>query len=131
MKTIAKTFKGSGLTLVCTMLLLGLLTSSCGVGAAITENQNQNSTQVHLTTNNFTTIGNASGSAEANYVFSFGGWKKRNLYGQAYQNMLDAAQLNQGSRAVINVVTEEFVGGFPPFFTKRQITVSAQVIEFN
>ncbi len=112
-------------------MVLVLLVSSCGVGIAILENQNQNSTQVHLAEDNYTVTDRVSGTAEVDYVLIFGGWKKRQLYADAYSKMLDAANLESGSRAVVNLLTEEHVGGFPPFYTKRTITVSAHVIEFN
>ena len=116
-----------------TLLMLSALIifSSCGVGVAILENQNQNSTQVHLTQNNYTVVDKAIGSAEVDYILFFGGLQKRNLYADAYRDMVNAANLESGSRALVNVFTEEHVGGFPPFYTKRTITVSAHVIEFS
>lgn len=108
-----------------------LLFSSCGVSYALIDNQNQNSTQVHLMEKNYKVVDQVSGSAEVEYVLFFGGMKKRNLYADAYKNMLNAANLENGSKALINVLTEEHAGGFPPFYTKRTITVSAHVIEFT
>lgn len=44
--------------------------------------------------------------------------------------MIKNANLINGSKAIINVTTEEHFSGFAPFYVKRSITVSAQVIEF-
>ena len=104
--------------------------SSCGVSAAYVFNHNQNNTQVNLSENNFEVRERVTGSSEVDYILLFGGWKKRQLYAQAYDAMLQEAGLN-GSQALTNIVTEEHVGGFPPFYTKRTVTVTGQVIEFN
>ena len=105
--------------------------SSCGVNHATIVNHNQNSTQVQLTSNNFKVLQKVSGSAEVEYVFMFGGMNKKQLYENAYSNMVDKASLLNSSRALINLVTEEHVGGVPPFYYKRTVTVSAYVIEFT
>jgi hypothetical protein len=59
-----------------------------------------------------------------------GGVKKKQLYQNAYSAMLEKANILNGSKAIINIVTEEHLGGFPPFFYRRTITISANVIEF-
>lgn len=105
--------------------------SSCGVGAAYIYNHNANSTQVQLATNNFRTVDKVVGTSEVSYVLIFGGLKKKQLYQNAYADMVSNAELTNGSRALANIVTEEHVGGVPPFFYKRTITVSANVIEFT
>ncbi len=122
MKTIPAVF---------TAIALFLLVSSCGVNNAVIFNQNQNATQVHLSSNNYTIVDRVTGTAEVEYVLIFGGLNKRQLYANAYASMIEAANLESGSKALINIVTEEHIGGFPPFYTKRTITVSAHVIEFN
>ena len=110
-------------------VVIGL--SSCGVNNAFVLNQNQNNTLVNLEENNFRVAGKVQGSAEVSYVFLFGGRKKRNLYSDAYSSMLEEAELNNSSKAVINVFTEEHVGGFFPFFFTRTLTVSGYVVEFT
>ena len=105
--------------------------SSCGVGYATIQNQNQNSTQVHLSENNFKVVDKVSGKSEVSYVLIFGGKDKRQLFQNAYAAMVNSADLNSNSRALANVVTEEHMGGFPPFHYTRTITVSAHVIEFS
>ena len=114
-----------------TVIVAMVVMSSCGVNHAAFLNQNQNSTQVHLAGNNYTIVEKVTGSAEVNYVLFFGGVKKRQLYENAYSDMIGKANLMTGSKALVNIVTEEQFGGAPPFYTKRTITVSANVIEFN
>ena len=102
---------------------------SCGVSGAYINNENQNSTQVHLTSNNYRVIDQVSGSSEVSYILIFGGMNKKQLYENAYSNMVKEANLS-GSKALVNIVTEEHLGGVPPFYYTRTITVSAHVIEF-
>lgn len=112
-------------------ILLLIFLSSCGVNNAYILNQNQNSTQVHLSESNYKVVDKVSGSADVNYVLIFGGINKKRLFANAYANMVEAANLETGSRALVNIVTEEHVGGVPPFYYKRTVTVSAHVIEFQ
>lgn len=113
------------------LLSTTLFLSSCGIGTALITNHNQNATEVHLSGNNFKVIDQVSGSSEASYVLGFGGMNKRQLYENAYATMLKKANLLNGSKAIINVLTEEHFSGFAPFFVNRTITVSAQVVEFT
>ena len=113
------------------LLLLTAIISSCGISTALVTNHNQNATEVHLSQNNFKVVDQVSGSSEDTYVLTIGGMKKRQLYENAYSMMIKKANLLNGSRAIINVMTEEHVGGFAPFFVRRTITVSAQVVEFT
>lgn len=113
------------------LLLLASFLSSCGISTALVTNHNQNATEVHLTGNNFKVIDQVSGSSETSYVFAIGGINKRQLYQNAYSAMMKNANLINGSKAIINVMTEEHVSGFAPFFVRRIITVSAQVVEFT
>ncbi len=117
------TFTILGLILIATM-------SSCGVGAAYVFNHNQNATQVQLGSNNFKVVNKVKGRSEVSYVLIFGGAKKKQLYASAYSQMVDSSTLT-GAQALANVMTEEHIGGVPPFFYKRTITVSAHVIEFT
>jgi hypothetical protein len=113
------------------LLLLAAFLSSCGIGTALVANHNQNATEVQLRENNFTVIDQVSGSSEVSYVLAIGGMNKRQLYENAYSMMMKKANLMNGSKAIINVMTEEHVSGFAPFFVRRTITVSAQVVEFT
>jgi hypothetical protein len=105
--------------------------NSCGVNSALVANFNQLSTQVELSGNNYKTIDRVTGSAEVEYILLIGGMNRKQLYANAYADMLNKADLMTGSRALVNVVTEEHIAGVPPFYFKRTITVSAHVIEFT
>ena len=90
---------------VLAIILVSFLFTSCGVNQAYLLNSNQNNTQVNLSS-------------------------KKKLCENAYSDMMNKANLLNTSKAVINIVTEEHVGGVPPFYFKRTVTVSANVIEF-
>lgn len=113
------------------VFLLVVFLSSCGASIAIVNNHNVNTTQVQLSGNNFKVIDQVSGSSEDSYVFAIGGKTKRQLYENAYAAMIKKANLLNGSKAITNILTEEHVSGFAPFYIQRTITVSAQVIEFT
>jgi len=105
--------------------------TSCGVNNAIIANLNQNTTEVQLSRNNFKVVDKVKGTAEVKYIFLIGGMRKTQLYENAYANMMNKADLTNGSRALVNITTEEHVGGVPPFYLVRTITVSAHVVEFT
>jgi hypothetical protein len=113
------------------LLLLAAFLSSCGIGTALVTNHNQNATEVHLSGNNFNVIDQVSGSSEASYVMAIGSMNKKQLYENAYSTMMKKANLLNGSKAIINVMTEQHFSGFAPFYVRRTITVSAQVVEFT
>jgi hypothetical protein len=113
------------------LLLSGIVfLNSCGINYANVINHNQNATQVHLGSNNFKVVEKVSGTAEVSYVLIFGGVDRKQLYANAYSEMANSAKLVSGSKALVNILTEERVGGVPPFYYTRTITVSANVIEF-
>ncbi len=110
---------------------LAAILSSCGANYAVTGNYNVNNTQVQLSNANFSIVDKISGSASVSYVFFIGGLSEHQLYENAYAKMMTKADLSKGSRAICNVLTEEQMEGFIPFFWTRTITVSANVIEFT
>lgn len=113
------------------LFLAGLIVlNSCGINYAYVVNHNQNATQVHLGSNNFKVLEKVSGTAEVSYVLIFGGVNRKQLYKNAYSEMVTSANLVSGSKALVNILTEEHVGGVPPFYYTRTLTVSANVIEF-
>jgi len=111
------------------IIIIPILTS-CGVSSALVLNQNQNTTHVHLGSNNYKVAGSATGFSEVEYIMLIGGLSKNQLYQNAYSDMVSKANL-EGSRALVNIITEEHVGGVPPFYIKRRITVSANIVEFT
>lgn len=110
-------------------LILGL--GSCGVNQAWILNQNQNNTQVNLGSNNFQMLGQVKGAAEVDYILIFGGKNRKSLFNEAYSAMIEEADLTSGSRTLTNILTEEHIGGIPPFYYTRTLTVSATVVEFT
>ena len=113
------------------LLLVSTFLNSCGFGHAHISNHNQNATEVHLRENNFKVVDQVSGSSETSYIMAIGSMNKKQLYENAYSTMLKKANLLNGSKAIINVTTEEHFSGFLPFYFSRTITVSAQVVEFT
>ncbi len=113
------------------LVATAMVLTSCGAGTALIINQNQNTTHVHLGSNNYKIVGDATGTCEVEYILLIGGLNKKQIYQNAYADMVSKASLGSGSRALINVVTEEHIGGVPPFYFKRKITVSANVVEFT
>ena len=118
-------------SILTTIAAAALMLNSCGVNSAIVANHNLNSTQVQLSGNNFKVVEKVSGTAEVSYVLCFGGMNKKRLFETAYSDMMDKANLKGSSKAVINVITEQHVGGVPPFYYKRTVTVSGNVVEFT
>lgn len=55
------------------LICLPVILASCGINQALILNQNQNSTQVQLTQDNFRNVGNVSGTANVKYILLFGG----------------------------------------------------------
>lgn len=107
------------------------LLSSCGVNYALVSNHNHNLSQVQLASNNFKVVDRVSGSAEVEYIIAIGGLRKKQLYEQAYSQMLTKANLLNSSKAVVNVVTEDHAAFVTPLYIRRTVTVSANVIEFT
>lgn len=110
---------------------VAMLLSSCGVNYALVSNHNLNTTHVQLASNNFKVLEKVSGSSDVIYVLGFGCMNKKRLYENAYSAMMSKANLTGGAKAITNAVTEEHLGGVPPFYFKRTITVSGNVIEFT
>jgi hypothetical protein len=108
-----------------------VLFSSCGVNSALILNHNQSTTQVVLASNNYKVVDKVNGTSNVKYICLIGGLNKKQLYEKAYSDMVTKANLISGSKAIINIVTEEHVGGVPPFFFRRTVSVSANVIEFT
>ncbi|WP_233265954.1 DUF6567 family protein [Formosa sp. L2A11] len=104
--------------------------SSCAVHSGLVSNQNNNTTEVVLTKNNYKIIERVQGESEARYVLGFGGLKKNGLIAKAKSNMLENADIIGSSKAVINE-TVELKQSFFPFVTKVKVIVSAYIVEFT
>lgn len=112
-------------------LFIPMVLSSCGYNHMQVLNHNQNNTQVELSQDNFKILGQVKGSAQVNYVLIFGGRKKQELYNAAYSEMLEKANIEGEAKVLTNIITEQHVGGYPPFFYTRSLTVKANVVEFT
>ena len=113
------------------LAISGISLSSCGVNYSWIMNHNINNTQVNLSSDNFKVMDRVVGSATVPYVLIFGDMNRTQLYAQAYGDMINKANLKGGSRAVINTIYEEHMGGVFPFYYKRTVTISSTVIEFS
>ncbi len=113
------------------VVIIAALMTSCGINYSAISNLNQNSTQVHLTNNNFKVVDKVVGTSDVSHVLIFGGMNKRHLYEDAYADMMNKANFGGNARALVNIVTEEHIGGFFPIYFTRTVTVSANVIEFT
>jgi hypothetical protein len=80
-----------------TIALFCLSLSSFEVSSAIIQNTNQNATQIQLASNNSKVVDKVNGSATANYACMIGGLKKKQLYENAYFDMINKANLLNNS----------------------------------
>lgn len=108
-----------------------VILSSCGVNYAAIANHNLNNTQVQLSSNNFKVVDKVTGTAYVQYIVFIGGLKKQQLYEKAYSDMLAKANLLNSSKALVNILTEEHYMFITPYYIRRTLTVSANVIEFT
>ena len=109
--------------------LLGV--SSCQLHSPVAANLYQNTTNVVLQDNNYKIVQKVRGEAQANYVFYFGGFRKKGLIEEARANMLENANLVGSSKAVINETVETSLTTFAGIVTYVKVTVSGYVVEFT
>ncbi len=105
--------------------------TSCGVHSATILNSNINSTNVELSKKNFVVLERVSGSSSATYILGIGGLYNRALVERAKAKMLKNADITGGSKAIINLTTEDHFGGLPPIFFQKTVTVSGHIIQFT
>ena len=105
--------------------------SSCSLQDPMTRNLNQNLTNVVLQDNNFKIVQKVRGEAQADYLFYFGGFRKKGLIEEARAEMLENANLIGSSRAVINENVEMSVTSFAGIFSYVKVIVSGYVVEFT
>jgi hypothetical protein len=116
-----------------TLMLLGitLVLTSCGINLALFNCKSPTITTVNLESNNYKVIGRVSGTSTMTYYLGVGGMKNTQIVENATNDMLAKANLNEGSRALVNQVVDIHKGGIPFFYSKITVTVSANVIEFT
>ncbi len=113
------------------IMVLTLVLSSCGINLALFNCKAPTTTTVHLESNNYKVIGRVSGTSSMTYYFGIGGMQNTQIVEKATNEMLSKANLNEGSRALVNQVVDIHKGGVPFFYSKITVTVSANVIEFT
>ena len=101
-----------------------------GANNSSAKNSSAVSTNVELSKNNFKVIGTVKGSASNWWIFLIFGGMKKNIVGQAYQNMLTEAKLEGSSKAVINITYDWHKMFVLIFFGKNSVTAHGTVIEF-
>jgi hypothetical protein len=106
-----------------------LLLSGCGFISTTMNNDNTMLTNVTLSQNNFSVLGQVEGVASSTYIVGFGGLSKK-LYAEAKNEMIRKANLKGRARAIANVTYETHVA---IYFIVETITVTATgtVIEFT
>lgn len=113
-------------------LLLLISLSGCSYHMALMHNVNSNSTVVELTEANFVVLDRVSGQASAAYVFGIVGKSNRALIDAATSDMLSKAPLAGKPRALVNLTTETTLSQvILPFYYRKTITVSGNVLEFT
>jgi len=110
-------------------LICSVSLTSCAGHYGLTSNLNNHSTEVVLSKNNYKVLKSVTGDASVTYIFGIGGLSKKALIAEARSEMLQDANLEGSARAIINE-TVEIKGTSFPFFGKKTVTISAQVIEF-
>ena len=116
------------ITFIASLAILSL--TSCASFNAPTINNNNQSTQVVLSKNNFKVIDSVTGESETTYILGIGGISKKSLVAEARKNMIEKANLIGSAKAIINEKIEVKSSVFP-FVGKVQVMVSAEVIEFT
>lgn len=88
------------------LIVITLFFSSCAVHSGLTTNENNHTTEVVLSQNNFKVLESVKGESKSTFVFGFGGLKKQALIAEARANMLSKANIVGGSKAIINETVE-------------------------
>lgn len=114
--------------------LLGLsvsVLSSCGISSALQLNHYATVTNVTLSNANYKVMEHVTGSSTQEYILMIGAMNKPALYSRAKSDLMQNAKLSGSAKALINIIAEEHAGGVPPFYIKRTVTYSGDVIEFT
>jgi len=112
-------------------LLLTIFTfSNCAVHQGLTWNQNNHTTGVVLSQNNFEVIESVQGEAKGTSFLGIGGSKKA-MIAEAKAMMLSRANLIGKPRAIANETVEINRSAFFPFIQTYKVTVSGHIIEFT
>jgi len=111
------------------IILVAFSLSSCAIHSGLTNNTNNNVTNVVLQSNNYKIVGKVKGTASGLWVLCFGG-SFSPLVDNARSEMLKNADLIGHSRAIIDE-TVEVNNKFYIILGYKTVTVSAYVVEFT
>ncbi|HJF70524.1 MAG TPA: hypothetical protein K8V05_07185 [Butyricimonas virosa] len=121
-----KTFKS-----LCVIVLSAITLASCGLGSDLTSNKNSLQTNVVLTQNNYKIVKTITGEATATYILGIGGLSSKALKENAVANMVKEAKLDGRCQAIVNTQVSVKNAIVTPFYVKKIVTATAQVIEFT
>ena len=104
--------------------------SSCAISNEMAYNQNQLQTSVVLNQANYKIIGTATGECKQCYVLGIGGLSKKSLKASAIGEMMKNANLQDGSKAIINANVRTKIQ-FYLLWAKTKAIAEGQIIEFT
>ena len=107
-----------------------LFFSGCAFHNGLTNNFNNNNTNVELNQKNYKVVDYVKGNAECTYIFGIGGLSKDALVEKARSEMYRNANLKGKARAISNISVDTKYTIFP-IIRKITITVSGHVVEFE
>ena len=116
------------LSLLVTSVLLLLFASGCGISSYMTQNQNQNQTNVVLSDNNYKVVKTVEATVENSYVFGIGGLSKKALMSNAVSELTKKANLT-GSQALVNV-TVQVQNKIILVWNRKTVVAHGTVVEF-
>ena len=116
------------LSLLVTSVLLLLFATGCGVSSYMTQNQNQNQTNVVLSDSNYKVVKTVEAAVTNSYVFGIGGLSKKALMSNAVSELTKKANLT-GSQALVNV-TVQVQNKIILVWNRKTVVAHGTVVEF-
>ena len=116
------------LSLLVTSVLLLLFATGCGVSSYMTQNQNQNQTNVVLSDSNYKVVKTVEATVTNSYVFGIGGLSKKALMSNAVSELTKKANLT-GSQALVNV-TVQVQNKIILVWNRKTVVAHGTVVEF-
>lgn len=116
---------------LCVIAVCATTLTSCGLGSALTSNQNSLQTNVILSKNNYKVVKIITGEEKATYVLGIGCLSSRGLRDNATAIMIKNAELEGKAQAIVNTQVTVRTAIITPLFIKKIATAQAQVIEFT
>lgn len=117
------------LILFAASLIIMMFATGCGVSSYMTTNQNQNTTNVVLSSDNFEVVKTLDTTVESTYIFGIGGLSRKALISNAVSELSEKANLT-GSQALININVHVH-NRIILIWSRKTVVVSGTVIEFT